>query len=464
VAYADAAQIVAAIPVAPFSSVRIPVESVVGDQNMRNSFIVSSDGAKGQILSTLRAIPGPGGEFVEIPREDRKKSTDGGQHPWIVDNSSDTYLVLFNPDKAAHTVGVSVYTTNASKASNGIAVNPNQTIVLDLGTLSDRLIHPDKAIEDALSENHTPRRRRDGLVTWLSLDGNVIFGRVIQISSSQQWSRNFSCPVEYIACGAYINPSSATIGVNASKNFDGYAYVCPSSGACTCDGGTACTGQTQVVPSNSWWIGNTSLAHINGSPYNSSVSVGGSNPGQTSLSLGVTDGSDYSCSADTNLYGQPATITVKRQPNHIKVVGDAFFPQDCPSGTSAVIRRISYEIDDSNNQPITPPISIREHFDGKSPSNGTSTCNNSPGQTTESCSAIPSNSVGFVDGISPGCAVSSAPTSCGYVWTNQAWYFCNSGGSDYVIGRPGTLNVTKGTISVGGNSTGFTFGTIFTGP
>lgn len=306
-------QEIASVSVSPLTSTAIPIPDLPGDPNMQNSFLVQTDAEKGQVISTLHARSTDGEQILDLPNQDQKKLANGGQHPWVIDKSTASYLLLYNADASSpRNVAVTLYTgTNGGRISKTVQVDPAHTIAL---SVQDLLTETEGAKTSDTASNPEPAQvqSQQGIVTWLSLDASTIFGRMLQVNNLQRWSRNFSCQVEYIACAATAFPNT-TLLAGESNTLYGYANVCPSSGACTCDGSGSCTFQTAPASSYYWWVDDTSIASLSGSIYGSSVTVLPGSPGQTNVELSVADTSDYQCSASTEwAYGQPAQITVQK--------------------------------------------------------------------------------------------------------------------------------------------------------
>ena len=416
----------------------------------QHSIEIESTGSPSDLTLAFNSQATSGEFFVPIGGQNSGKTTNSGQHPWVFGNSTESYLVLYNDDLEERQIGLDIYklqkqSSTKKKPLKPILLSGHETKIVNIRDLNTFVYGPSEA--------------DNGLITWANLETTHIFGRLIQISLGDTPEvRSFACPIQTIVCAATVSPGYNPVALGSRSNtITGYSNVCPSSGQCTCNGSLACTSNTQLA-TNPYWTTNGTIASLSANN-TVQINVTGQATGSTLLSLSTYD--QYGCSGSTDSYdGVPANIVVTNQPDHLKIVGDTTGPQSCSSG-SASLRRISYEIDDVNGNPITAGISVREQFDSLSPSDGTSTCNGSLGQRSQYCTGIGGGNVGFVDGISPGCAPASAPPSCGYIWTNQVWYLCGTGGAaDVVLGRPGTLDVSQAAISVGGNTGGFANGTI----
>src|SRR6202171_6285287 len=114
-------------------------------------------------------------------------------------------------------------------------------------------------------------------------------------------------------------------------------------------------------------------------------------------------------------------------------------------------RLIRYQEVDVNDRAVGT-IQSKEQFANKS----TNTCNNGNPGTNETCSTD-TNGI-FTDQLWIGC--NSVGGSCGVTYTKQQWLWCPpGGGTAVVIATPGDVIVHNDSISVGGNTAGFSAGT-----
>jgi hypothetical protein len=289
-------QEITSISVPPLTSATIAIPDLPADPDMQNSFSVVTDAENGQLMSTLHSRSADNQQLIDLPNQDQKKAANGGQHPWIVDKDTASYLLLYNADKSSRSVGVSLHMASGQTASKDVLLEANRTLAISIKQLIGQL-----KLDDINTDSATASPSERGTITWVSLASRAIFGRLLQVDGKLQAAKNFSCFVEYIACGATTIPETITLAAGGSaQTVYGYAQICPSIGQCTCDGGTACTGQTAQVTNNYWAVANTSIASISGSIYDSQASVAPGSVGQTTLFLGVTDDTTQQCSAAVN--------------------------------------------------------------------------------------------------------------------------------------------------------------------
>jgi hypothetical protein len=147
-------------------------------------------------------------------------------------------------------------------------------------------------------------------------------------------------------------------------------------------------------------------------------------------------------------------------PDHLVVNSDTQETVDCGSNPSSTRRFITYIIDDATGQQMLSSISMRENVPVT-----TSSCNGSVVHTGSSCfintDASPYTIGQFTDALVPGCPTSADVTPCGFMFANQQWQWCPSGGSPTSMGTIGPVNAQNTVINVDGNITGFAKGTTF---
>ncbi len=429
----------------PQTTVEIPVPKVSPNGSMNTSFIVSSNSKPGDVLARVVSTSDAGLRLVDLEPKDRKQTNTGGGHPWQATDDITSTLLFFN-----HTEKPVYYNVNLNadgvKWHKSYLTPAHETISLSINELIQ-----DQIEDDSREKVKLPREAKEGTVTWFTVNRGEGIGRLLQTNASGNLARNFSCGYWFNLCSASMSPNYAefswqSLGVLGP----GSGQMCVAQNQQNCFGTSG--GGTGQGYTYSWNSGNTGIAPISGSSSQTSAQFYGQQPGTAGGNLTIFQNLPY-CSAFVS--GTNKVVP----PDHLKVVDDSTGPQGCPAGTSASIRTISYEVDTASKNAFNGPISIFEKFTSKNPSDGTSTCNGSKGMTSETCTATAAGSVGFIDGISPGCATSSAPTSCGYTWTSQSWHFCQ-GGVDILLASPGTIIAQRGSISVGGNTTRFATGTI----
>jgi hypothetical protein len=107
------AQDVETIVVPAQSSKEVSLPGLKGDPNLQNSFLIVADGALGDVAAKLVARSDSQLREVELLGKDLKDLQNGGNHPWSIENGTDSTLLLFNPNASAQhfTVMVTAGTT-----------------------------------------------------------------------------------------------------------------------------------------------------------------------------------------------------------------------------------------------------------------------------------------------------------------------------------------------------------------
>lgn len=147
-----------------------------------------------------------------------------------------------------------------------------------------------------------------------------------------------------------------------------------------------------------------------------------------------------------------------RIPHHLKVLNDNFTtrPADasCRLTPRPTERDITFEVVDSNGANVGP-VSVSELFSNVS----TNTCNSTgAGPNPAACMTTDANTNVFTDGITVNCGYLSV--GCGYTITDE-WQWCPTGrtGSPFTLATL-TETVHSNAITVNGNSSGFSVGTV----
>jgi hypothetical protein len=298
-------QPIATVTVPAYSSVRIPLSETAGDPGMANTITIQSDVTDSQLISNLRAVSTADRSiFVEVPNQNPAKSTNGGQHPWFLSATTTSKLYLYNATADSVTPTIRVY--NGSQLwVQPTKLAPFETKVLDIRSLFDNAVKDSKGHVLTAASNGNLQ----GIVSWNSLKTNSIHGRVLQIDRTTLLTRNFSCELVYIACGAGFDPSSLFTVISASGDVLGGATTCPSIGQCTCDGSSCPGGVLEEASGYGWFVYNPDIAPITAGTYSSTATFFGNSVGNTTFDLSVSD--DIGCYAD----GQgPVTVNPVMDP------------------------------------------------------------------------------------------------------------------------------------------------------
>ena len=335
----------------PESADAAAMVNILADQDGRPGDVVFALSDKDSLTAASALKPLP--KFLT-------HANNGGGHPWSLHPGTSSTLVLFNASAKKQLVNLNLG-ANGIAWSKTVTLEPNQTLTM-----------PIQQIIDGVNSDQTSPEKKikalQGEIGWFTPDQSDVFGRVL-IARDEGGTRaleSYSCGSNIVLCGMGISNSFAAIDY-LSTGYLGplQPQFCASWAPSQCQGTQYGGGSVSSYSSQST---NTSTTPISGSSSQSNVGLYGQNFGN-----GGANGFAYAgyCQASS---GGSATVL---SPDHLKVVSDVTVAQTCPAGTSGPLRKISYEVDDKNNAAYTAPISVKEQFASKNPSNGTSTCNGS---------------------------------------------------------------------------------------
>lgn len=219
-----------------------------------------------------------------------------------------------------------------------------------------------------------------------------------------------------------------------------------------CLGATACTGQNDYTSSenSSWSSNNSGIASAPSGSW-SSASISGHSAGSAKI---LSQGNFSGCQEQSS---GTATVQV---PDHLWVNTDTQGAiSTCTGGNVGWIRKITYGIQDAQNNFLTSDVGIEESFSSKS-NGGKNTCTNSRVPTSETCTstAVSLLTAGdqtgfFTDTIATGCA--PPVTGCGFTFQGQVWSWCSGSGeggppTPQALAAIGTIVATQTDITVAG--------------
>lgn len=294
----------------PAQSGLVPLNDLIGDPTWQNSFIVESSGKPGDVLAKMMfKSPGPLPN-IELIGKDEMDSHNAGDHPWSIADGMKSVLILFNHSQAERHITIRV----ASKGEAWfklILLKPHESISLSLNDviLNAQLDSKGHALSKTLTT---------GEVAWWSASSTApqVTGRVVQISSSGDMARNFSCGGEIGLCneGLSIDPFELPFGQQgAQQTQEEYcSYSTGYPGTCTNNGQY---GNMQVQMTRNWSIDNPNIIQLVSTSGNSAMwkalSVGGTIQRVTAY---PTYNPNNSCSGSGPGDGNP-TVTVTNYKN-----------------------------------------------------------------------------------------------------------------------------------------------------
>ncbi len=324
----------------PANSTRhLTLDKVHGDPDLKNSFLVISDGAPGDMMAKLVSTSDSRLREVESEAKDENAPENGGNHPWSLDQDTESTLLLFNhsakPQK--FNVGIGNVRTVWQKV---FELAPMQTEAISIRSLIQERVKDDAG-------QTMPLGILSGVVDWYTFDSGVGNGRILQSSRRLAMARNFGCVSPMALCVVYMHPAPVSLLGGQSVTVAADPYVCDvDNGGCDGDPQFAGPGNASNPHYHySWYV--DAAASINGSNTQDVVSLYGAGGGTGTLFLQVIDDA-HGCDV-----GNSTTVTVQI-PTSDRIVQQisAFVPTNCPAGKSGYFRKVMKVVTDQNAQDI----------------------------------------------------------------------------------------------------------------
>ena len=408
-----APQNLAPVLIPPMSIKTMRLEGLQGAPELKNSFVLESDVAPGDLVSTLAASGTLPPFSVELIGKDSGELQNGGTHPWSLDEGTESTLLLFNPDHSPQDFDVHI-TGGAVSWVKRYKLLSYETKSLSLRALADDEVKDDAGAtlsRDVLS----------GQVGWSAWgSGEQGRGRMLQSNRSLGVARNFSCSANSRICSAsfadLVDPfmDGSTVGMGVMD-----------TNVCSVQGDQCHGAQSYTRPSIATWSSaNTQIAAIAAPSPMSTVQVHGVTPGTTNLT-GFE--SVRGCTVRTN---PPANV--------LGPTGLLFFSDVTGKSAACIVasqnsveRFLQYQIVGGPNK-NTPMggVSMMENFANLT----TNTCNNLPPNHTP-CTLVGGDGV-FNDDISTNACSPPNPITCGFSLNPDLWQLCSNGVAIKTLGTP----------------------------
>jgi hypothetical protein len=262
---------VGTLTIPPQQSRELVFDGLQGDSDLQNSFIVYSDGEPGALMAKLVSTSNSQLHEVELQAKDASDNLNAGNHPWTVDGTTESTLLLFNHSSTPENFDVSIF---------GGSYTWQKTFKLaPMATLS---VNIRKLIEDQVKDdsgNLLPKAAERGEINWMDVNPTRGSGRLLETDRSGAKARNFSCGYSGLLCGLNGLVKNGSVAVGADTDFAQIAAI-----TCTSGQQNLCSGQITGSGgsfSYSWLAQDTSVATISGSNQLQSVRVHGVSPGST---------------------------------------------------------------------------------------------------------------------------------------------------------------------------------------
>jgi hypothetical protein len=259
---APSVQDVGSLTVPSRSTRELVLSNMRGDPTLQNSFIVYSDGAPGDLIAKYVSRGDSQLHEVELQAKDYGDMQNAGGHPWSIEGSAESTLLLFN-----HSNSMQAFTVRVSTASvewqKEFTLAPMQTKAIGIRELVDEQVKDDRG-------RTLPKDSQSGEAGWLVTDFATSSGRLLQSDRSIGMARNFSCGYSGLLCGASITFYHTLLPDGIVEEFADLTGI-----TCTSGQPNECSGQqTGTANFSTTWVSvSPSIASISGSSTSPSVNM-----------------------------------------------------------------------------------------------------------------------------------------------------------------------------------------------
>ena len=297
---------IATVTVPPKRTKMLALGELRGDIGMQNSFLVTSNGAPGDLVSKLVSRSDSEVSEVELLGKDEKDTTNSGEHPWSLEEGEESTLLLFNHSAVAESFDVIVAGSGAVWQKL-YRLQPMQTASIQLQNLIQNQVKDDTG-------KTFPKGIRSGVVNWFTSGPGVGKGRLLVSNAQLAMARSFSCTAYTVVCGgapAVQITQTVPVGQNdvdlavATQNLCNAGTLTPPH----CSGSLLSGFDGNVT--YSWVSTNTSILTVTAATIHSqTVAVDGVGVGQTSVVATLED--QYHCTetSGTSATGVPNITSI----------------------------------------------------------------------------------------------------------------------------------------------------------
>jgi hypothetical protein len=269
---------VAQFSVPPGTTKELGLDILEGNPDLQNSFLVSSDASPGDVSTKLVATSNSRLREVELEAKDANDPQNGGNHPWSLDEGTESTLLIFNHGSDSQVFNVTV-SAGGITWSKAYTLASMQTEAISIRALITNKVKDDFGVI-------LPRSATSGEVGWFNNEG-VGKGRLLQSNRDAAMARNFSCNTTYLLCGVLFYPHISTFAVGSTVDYATIVgRICQRAGSGPCAG----SGSGQIVSLKySWSAADASIAVISGSNSSNTVNLRGAGAGTTQITGKITD-------------------------------------------------------------------------------------------------------------------------------------------------------------------------------
>ncbi len=327
---------VASIDIEPRTSVTVPLPALPGEPDLRDSFLIRSDGAPGDMAAELASVASPGATIVEQIGKDQETLENGGAHPWNISNGQEAILLLFNHSASAKYFNV--------KIGNGAVLWQDAWQLMPMETRAIRIRDLiDGQVADHLGER-LPRSLSSGELSWFTPNPSEGKGRLLEIdpvsgdiASNRTLARSFSCGYNFVICGAYLETGAITFPYGAASSPSYLGAVVPD--ICLAFDPTACSGQSYGQGGSgytyNWYSNAPSIANVYGSASAPTAEFWGSAVGAGSATGQVQ--SQYCSKSGGGELTVTPTVNIQVAPGFVSMAGNGLVVMGASGLTSTAV-------------------------------------------------------------------------------------------------------------------------------
>ena len=359
-----------ALTIAAGASKKFTFDNLQGDPQLQNSFLITSNGAPGDVLAKLvsrnDSAPGP----VELLGKDAQDTNNGGSNPWSIEQGAESTLLFFNHDQAPQIFNVLIASADGSQWDKDFKLAPMETMAISIGDIIQKQVKDDKG-------KTLPAKAVSGQISWWTVGtaSGPGTGRLLQSNRGSGMARSFACGCPYILCGMnFFNYVTDLLLNTSSTPLDQMIPIICLYQVGDCTGTESSNSSSQALKYN-WSSSNGATLQISGPSTNSSVGGYGASVG-TGTMTGTVSATYYGPIMTCRFSGGgPTTVQV---PTSLKFISVSVLPDGstgafgCPrSNNYGIMVDIKYQVlDQQSPAQVINSSSMTPHekgtlFDGK---------------------------------------------------------------------------------------------------
>lgn len=194
------------IKLAPESSTQVSLGQLGLKAGEIGSLVVSSDQSPGDTMAKIVSSSDKAPNQLEQLAKDSLSHRNGGAHPWTVQDSSRSDLVLFNHFSRAMPFSVLITT------EEGVQWNQH----LMLAAFETKNISINDLIRNKTPDIHgrvIPEATVSGTAIWRTEGSGIGSGHVLVRNDNNSTGENFSCEQTFVVCGASVQADKSTLAL-----------------------------------------------------------------------------------------------------------------------------------------------------------------------------------------------------------------------------------------------------------